>query len=148
MSFFADSSAIVKLYVDEAGHEVVRLLSGLAVGQVARVEVPAAFWRKHRLGELDATDAAVLTSAFEADYYGTFDERARFVVVAVTADVLDDAATLCARHPLRGLDAIQLASALAVRDIEAGVTTMVAYDRTLRAAAAAEGLAVLPATAT
>jgi len=29
----ADSSAIVKLYVDEEGHEAVRALSGLAVGQ-------------------------------------------------------------------------------------------------------------------
>jgi len=133
--------------VDEAGHDAVRLLSDLAVGQMARVEVPAAFWRKHRRGELDATDAAVLTSAFEADYYGTFDERPRFVVVGATPAILDEAATLCARHPLRGFDAIQLASALAVRELEAGVTTMVAYDRTLRAAAAAEGLAVLPATA-
>ena len=39
MSLFADSSAIVKLYVDEDGHEAVRALSGLAVAQVTRVEV-------------------------------------------------------------------------------------------------------------
>ncbi len=146
MTFFADSSALVKLYVEEAGHEAVRALSALAVGQVARVEVPAAFWRKHRLDELDARDASVLTSAFEADYYGTVEERPRFIVVRTTAGILDAAATLCARHPLRGFDAIQLASALAVKQIESGVTGMVTFDRALRAAAAAEGLAVLPAT--
>jgi predicted nucleic acid-binding protein len=144
---FADSSALVKLYVDEAGHEAVRALSILVVGQVARVEVPAAFWRKHRVGELEAADARVLTSAFEADYFGTPDEDPRFVVVAATAAILDHAAGLCARHPLRGFDAIQLASALAVRAVDANVAVMVVHDRSLRAAAAAEGMAVLPATA-
>lgn len=144
MTVFADSSAIVKLYVDEDGHEEVRARPLLAVGQIARVEVPAAFWRKARLGELGAVDASVLVSDFEADYYGTSEEAPRFVVVAVTADILDDAATLCARHPLRGFDAVQLASALAVQQVDAGVTTMAVYDVSLRAAAAAEGLAVSP----
>ena len=146
MTVFADASALVKLYVDEEGHELVRGLSLFAVGQIARVEVPAAFWRKIRVGELDAVDARVLISDFEADYYGTPEEAPRFVVVGVTAAILDGAAALCARHPLRGLDAIQLASALAVRDIDPDVTTMAVFDHTLRAAAAAEGLAVSPAS--
>ena len=142
MTVFADSSAVVKLYVDEEGHQGVRALPALAVSQLARVEVPAAFWRKHRLGELDAVDAGVLTAEFEADYYGTAEEEPRFTVVGVTAGILDDAATLCARHPLRGFDAIQLASAMAVRRVDPAVATMAVYDLTLRAAAAAEGLAV------
>jgi len=145
VTVFADASALVKLYADEEGHEQVRSLSPLAVGQIARVEVPAAFWRKTRLGELDAVDARVLISDFEADYYGTSEEAPRFVVVGVTAGILDAAAALCARHPLRGFDAVQLASALAVRDIDPEVTTMAVFDRTLRGAAAAEGLAVSPA---
>lgn len=140
---FADSSAIVKLYVDEEDHEAVWAMSTLAVGQLARVEVPAALWRKHRLGELDAEDVRVLVSAFEADYYGTVDDEPRFVTVAVTAGILDHAALLSARHPLRGFDAVQLASALAVRSIDPTVTAMAVYDRTLRAAAAAEGFALL-----
>ena len=97
-----------------------------------------------RLGELDAVDARILTAEFEADYYGTSEEAARFAVVRVTLGILDDAATLCARHPLRGVDAIQLASALAVREVDAKVATMAVFDLTLRAAAAAEGLAVVP----
>lgn len=145
MTVFADASALVKLYVDEVGHELVRGMSPLAVGEIARVEVPAAFWRKTRLGELDAVDARVLVSDFEADYYGTAEEASRFVVVRVTAEILDRAAALCARHPLRGFDAVQLASALAVRDIDPDVATMAVFDHTLRAAAAAEGLAVSPA---
>jgi uncharacterized protein len=142
VTVFADSSAIVKLYVDEEGHEAVSAVPALAVSQLARVEVPAAFWRKHRLGELDPVDARVLTAEFEADYYGTAEEEPRFTVVGVTPGILDDAATLCARHPLRGFDAIQLASAMAVRLLDPAVATMAVYDLTLRAAAAAEGLAV------
>ena len=50
---FADSSALVKLYADEPGHEQVRQPMHLVVAQLARVEVPSAIWRKQRLGELD-----------------------------------------------------------------------------------------------
>jgi len=144
VSVFADSSAIVKLYVDETGHEAIRALSAVAIAQVARVEVPAAFWRKHRLGELDADDARVLTSDFEADYYGTVDEGPRFAVVLATNGVLDEAARLCGRGPLRAYDAVQLASALAVRAVEPALVGMAVFDTRLRAAAAAEGLPVLP----
>lgn len=146
MTVFADSSAIVKLYVDEEGHESVRALSPLAVGQVARVEVPAAFWRKHRIGEIAAADARVLTAEFEADYYGTLEEDARFIVVGVTPGLLDDAARLCGRFHLRGFDAIQLASALAASAVDFGVVAMAAFDAALRSAAATEGLALVPSS--
>lgn len=146
MSVFADSSAIVKLYVDEPGFEAVRAIRTIVVGQVARVEVPAAFWRKHRRGELDAEDARVLTAAFEADYFGVPGETDRFVVVRTTDDTLDDAARLCSRFPLRGFDAIQLASALSARATDPGVGSMAVFDATLRTAAAAEGLAIVPPT--
>jgi hypothetical protein len=46
--------------------------------------------------------------------------------------------------PLRGFDAIQLAVALAVRQIDTGITTMAVFDVALRAAAAAEGLVLNP----
>jgi predicted nucleic acid-binding protein len=70
LSAFAGSSALVKLYADEAGHEQVRSLVSIAVAQLARVEVPAALWRKQRMGELSAGDARLLTADFEADYFG------------------------------------------------------------------------------
>lgn len=56
---FADSSALVKLYADELGVDVVRAVPSLIISQLARVEVPAALWRKHRLGELSAADTSV-----------------------------------------------------------------------------------------
>lgn len=141
---FADSSAAVKLYADEADADTVRSQSGLVVSQLARVEVPAALWRKHRLGELSAADTNVLVSAFEADYFGTDQQPARFFVVGVTAHILDLAARMVAVHGLRAYDATQLASARAAADAVPDGIAFLAFDKALRAAAAAEGLELLP----
>jgi predicted nucleic acid-binding protein len=48
------------------------------------------------------------------------------------------------RHPLRGLDAIHLASALHVREESSEQVLFVCGDRRLLAAARAEGLTVVP----
>ncbi len=111
-----------------------------AVAQLARVEVPAALWRKQRMGELSANDARVLTSDFEADYFGTDAEPPRFAAITATGRLLDEAARLCASHGLRAYDAVQLSSALAVRRADESCTAFAAFDRFLRGAAAAEGL--------
>jgi uncharacterized protein len=140
---FADSSALVKLYAEEVGSETVRKQSSLIVSQLARVEVPAALWRKHRLDELSMADVSLLIAAFEADYFGTEEEPARFLVVAATASILDDAAQLAGIHGLRAYDAVQLASACAaLREVPEGVT-FAAFDQALLAAAAREGFQLL-----
>lgn len=144
MSVFADSSALVKLYADEADHELVRAISLFVVSQIARVEVPAALWRKQRLGELSPEAAHELTEEFEADLFGTKAEGPRLIQTLLTPEVLDGGARLCAVHGLRAYDAVQLGSALAVRRADPACDTMAGYDATLRRAAAAEGLALLP----
>lgn len=148
MSAFADSSALVKLYADEPGHDDVRGLTSLAVAQVARVEVPAALWRKQRMGELSASDARLLTADFEADYFGTEAEPPRFAAAMASAAILDEAARLCAVHGLRAYDAIQLATALAVRRADQDCTVFAAFERSLRTAAAAEGFDLVPSVLT
>jgi uncharacterized protein len=140
---FADSSAIVKLYADESGAETVRELSPLIISQLARVEIPAALWRKHRLDELSLADVTVLISAFEADYFGTDQEPARFLVIAATASILDEAAQLAGIHGLRAYDAVQLASACsALREVTEGMR-FAAFDQALIAAAGREGFELL-----
>lgn len=113
---------------------------------LARVEVPAALWRKHRLGELRADDARLLVADFEADYFGADDEPPRFAAVAATAGILDEAARLCAAHGLRAYDAVQLSSALAARRADESCTAFAVFDRALRGAAAAEGFDLVPAS--
>jgi predicted nucleic acid-binding protein len=145
LSTFADSSALVKLYADEAGHKYVRGLESVAIAQLARVEVPAALWRKQRMGQLSANDARLLTADFEADYFGTDSEPPRFAAVAATGSLLDEAARLGALRGLRAHDAVQLSSALAVRRADEGCSAFAAFDHSLRTAAAAEGFELVPA---
>jgi predicted nucleic acid-binding protein len=133
---FADSSALVKLYADEAGAEIVRSTRLFVVSALARAEVPAAIWRKHRLGQLSAADAGVLTTAFEADWY---DAAGPFVPIAAVDAVLANAAALVGTHGLRAYDAVQLASAVAARAADADVDMVLCFDADLSEAAAREG---------
>ena len=135
----------MKLYADEDGHEAVRAVDALVVSAIARVAVPAALWRKQRLGQLSVTDSAQLTSAFQADYRGSGNgEPPRLVAVAVTDGVLEAAADLVAVHPLRAYDAVQLASAAAARSAEPACRTFACFDTALRTAAARVGFRLLP----
>jgi hypothetical protein len=43
----------------------------MLVSELARVEVPAALWKKHRTGEINAGDARLLAAQLEADFRGT-----------------------------------------------------------------------------
>jgi uncharacterized protein len=121
----------------------MRRLSNLVVSSLARVEVPAAVWRKHRLGELSSEDAAVLVEEFEWDWFGEDAAEVRFAVVDVTQGILDLAARCAARHPLRAFDAVQLASALAARGASSDVTDIACFDQNLAEAARVEGFTVL-----
>ncbi|NLD75047.1 MAG: type II toxin-antitoxin system VapC family toxin [Acidimicrobiales bacterium] len=150
MTVFADSSAIVKRYADEPGHESVRTIEGpVVISALARVEVVAAVWRKQRMGELSLDDAQVLVGAFEADLAGGGGDDAErgsavFVEVRVSEQVLDLATRLVARHGLRAYDGVQLASAVLSRDAIGGPFTFAAFDDHLCAAAAREGFALGP----
>lgn len=126
----------------EPGHEAVRALDGIAISDLARVEVPAALWRKMRTGELTAPEAAVLADAFAADVVGVGLLDPRYSLIAAREAILAHAARLVARHPLRGYDAVQLASALAVARADSSAR-FASFDATLNGAAAAEGLALL-----
>lgn len=144
MSTFADASALVKLYADEAGAEAVRAVAVLVVSRVSRVEVPAALWRKTRIGQLEADAARVLVADFEADLFGTADESPRFASVGLVDEVLDQAARLVAVHGLRAYDGVQLACALAARRADPHCLEFAAFDGSLRTAAAAEGFDLVP----
>lgn len=144
MSTFADSSALVKIYADEPDHERVRGLTEVVISQLARVEVPAALWRKCRMGELAPEQVGVLIAEFEADYYGTASSASRFAVVPVTDVVVSSAARLAGVHGLRAYDATQLATAQLVASADPGCRTFAATDNALRIAAAGEGFALVP----
>jgi predicted nucleic acid-binding protein len=130
----------VKLYADESEHEHVRRLHGpFVISAIAHVEVVAAIWRKHRIGELGLDDALILLRAFAVDYAGTPDKPPRFIALAIADGVIARAAALAGTHALRAYGAVQLASAVTAREIDAGCNAFACFDRALTCAAIAEG---------
>ena len=101
-------------------------------------------WRKHRIGELDASQARALTVQFESDYFGDEPDGPRFGVMAIREWILNEAARLLPLHGLRAFDSIQLASAAAARGADDECDTIVCFDQDLRNAASAEGFALIP----
>lgn len=140
MTAFADSSALVKLYADEVGAALVRSQAFFVVSAIARVEVPAALWRKHRMGELAAEDSVLLASEFAADWH---EAQGPFGRVAVNAQILESAAALIASHGLRVYDGVQLACASAARGADPHIDSFLCFDGSLSDAAAREGFQLL-----
>jgi predicted nucleic acid-binding protein len=118
----------------------------LVISALARVEVTAAIWRKHRIGELGFDDSTILLRAFQVDYVGTPHQDARFLVVAVADGILERSVELAGTHGLRAYDAVQLASALTVRESDERCDFFAGFDRELTRAAVTEGFHVLPVT--
>lgn len=144
---FADSSALVKLYVTEpGGSSHVEAMSGLAVSALSRVEVVSAVRRKQRSGELAVAHANTICLAVDADFDDPAGGLAVLTSVAISEDLLQEAATLLARHALSASDAVQLSSAMSARDADPGLSDFACYDVRLRRAAAVEGFRVLPPT--
>jgi uncharacterized protein len=123
---YVDSSALVKLVVDEPESEALAAHLGaddaLATSRLALVEVPRATGLANPSPEVRSETERLLASC---------------VLVDVSHELLRAAAGL-ASDTIRTLDAIHLASALRVEPDE-----VVAYDRRLGAAAAERGLEVV-----
>jgi predicted nucleic acid-binding protein len=68
--------------------------------------------------------------------------KAELMIVGIDEALAQRAGELADEHPLRGYDAVHLASALA---LGAGETILVTWDRDLSNAAADAGMAVAPA---
>jgi len=136
---YFDSSALVKLVLDETGSDVAAALwnacDAALSSRLAYPEVRAALaaaGRSHDLADAEATDAAAEWETFWASMRP----------IELSAEVERAAGELAALHRLRGADAVHLASALA---LGSGDVTLAAWDKRLHAAAAAAGLAVAPA---
>jgi predicted nucleic acid-binding protein len=136
---YFDSSALVKLVVDEVGSATAATLwNACDVALSSRLAYPevcaalAAAGRIHDLTEPEVSSA-------RSDW-GLFWASVR--PVELSADVERAAGSLAATHKLRGADAVHLASALALGTTDLTVAT---WDKRLHAGAAAVGLSVAPA---
>ena len=136
---YFDSSAMVKLVVEEAGSELAAQLwdgcDTAAASRLAYPEVRAALAAAGRNHDLDPGGQAAAEQAWEEFWSATRP-------VELTRAVERHAGQLAARYALRGADAVHLASALALSDAE---LILAAWDRRLRAGARAAGLRIAPA---
>lgn len=139
--YYFDTSALLKHYLSEPGSEWVRGLADLRHGNVilvsdlTTVEFCSALARRQREGSITPTNAIVLQIRFFADF-----ER-EYLSIALTRNLLRSACDSFDRHPLRSLDAIQLASAREARYVLQEEIVFVTADKNLLAAAASEGFA-------
>lgn len=136
---YFDSSALVKLLVDEDGSDFAAQLwngcDAAASSRFAYPEVRAALAASRRNGELTHTEATAATSEWNEFW-------ASMRPVELTAAVEQSAGQLAARHGLCGADAVHLASALAIGSSDLVVAV---WDRRLHHGVTAAGIAVAPA---
>src|ERR1019366_8479834 len=113
MIVFMDTSALLKLYVPEEESDdidaMVNSNAEIVVSSVAYVEIHSAMGRRRREGSLKINEMDKLLGDFETHWF-------EFGKVPLDDVILKRAGTLCLKHPIRALDAIQLASALHVRN--------------------------------
>lgn len=141
--YYLDTSALVKLYVREPGtDQMIRLASPsrghtLAILSLARVEFRASVRRRERTGDVPRDAAEALIAKMESHVHGLY------LVQPVTEAVVEEAAALLDRYPLRAYDAVQLAGCLSLRSRLSELPSFVCSDRQLLSAAEHERLTVL-----
>ena len=137
MILYLDTSALVKLYVEEEHSDWVHACAAeaevLATSVVALPEMLSALSRKRREGAFAASDFSQVVEQLGEDWDN----------LAVAVVQPRRAGDLATRHPLRGFDAVHLAAALQFLQEEADVQGwFLSFDKRLNAAATAERLVV------
>jgi len=145
--YYLDSSAAVKLYVAETGADWLRQLLlreppvAVVSSQLLRVELWSAFARRRREGSLSASDFTQTITWFTEHLHGLYR------LAPMTEGLLQTACALLEKHPLRGADAIHLATATILNQqlaaAELPPLIFLASDTRLNEAALTEGLVVL-----
>ena len=135
---YFDSSALVKVLLDEQGSDTARSLwtgaDTLITSVVAYAEVRAALAMASRLGRLTDSDHTVAKTYWESMWQSVS-------IVDASRDVVERAGSLAERHRLRGFDAVHLASASVVSPAFLIIAT---WDERLSGVAAQMGYSVAP----
>jgi predicted nucleic acid-binding protein len=150
MTFYADTSVLLKWHVDELGsrwyEELVESPTTITTTELSIVEVYSALNRLVREGNLTRHEYQELSIDLEELF------EVRYALIPIPKAITRIASGVLERHPLRAYDSIHLASAIfsnqeLVSRGQPGLTFLSA-DYRLLAAANAEGLQTFnPATA-
>lgn len=138
-NFFADTSALIKRYLNELGSDWVLSWAEppagnvIVVSRLVEVEIYSAIARHQRERRLDVAKANELRRDFD------FHVETEYLVVSVDDEVLKQARDLVTRYQLRALDAIHLACAAKAQTILGESLIFVSADVNQLAAASGEG---------
>lgn len=139
---YFDTSVLLKRYLREPGStQAVALLRRYQVltSALAPVEVTSALVRRRTAGEIRPADFEAITAQLSRD-------RQHWHLVELTADVLSRAEAVITQANVRTLDAIHMASALAVETAWGGPRRRMAFvtgDSRQQDAARALGLSIV-----
>jgi predicted nucleic acid-binding protein len=140
MRLYLDTSALVKLYVDEEGATTVRTASDQAdlitTSALAYVEARSAFSRRRHEGALSPREYRQVVRDLDEDW-------PRYLTIQVVESLIREAARLVEVHRLRAYNAIHLASAATARREIGHPVVFSSWDGPLEQAARREGLEVL-----
>jgi predicted nucleic acid-binding protein len=144
--YFLDSTAFVKLFVQEAGTDsIIRLMEATEdnrklISAGTPLEVYAALKRRERVGGIAAQDSEAARNILRV-------EAARMVQQPLNPAVLEAARQLLDRHELRSGEALQLGAAVVAREMFHGMEIIfVSSDERLLEAARAEHFETLNPT--
>ena len=141
-SVYLDTSALVKLYIEEDGtQQVVDLTENpdrnrIIILDVTQIELRSAIRRREREGDIAIADSERILRQAEED------TSSSFLVQPSTAAMIEEAARLIDGYPLRTYDALQLAGCLVVGQTLPEPLIFVCADSRLCEAGRLEGLAV------
>ena len=140
MILYLDTSALLKKYFKESGSiDIITLwkkADEIVTSSVAYAEAMAAMHRKKREADIQSQKFRNLLKSFQLDWVS-------FIRVDVTDDLNEIIDGLVSEYPLRGFDAIHLASAIVVKEKIPEDFVFACFDKQLNHAAANENLTIL-----
>jgi len=141
MNLYIDTSAIIKLFIQEAYSDEIRSLVEtadlVATGLITRAETAAGINRLTRMSVLNQEQCEAALSNFRKEW-GDYHR------IIVTEQIVIRADFLTGQYSLRGYDAIHLACALTWSELLGAPVTMTTFDKELREAAQKSDMEVFP----
>jgi predicted nucleic acid-binding protein len=139
MNLYIDTSALIKLFVQETySNEIRQSVENaelVATGLMTRAETAAGINRLARMNFLDESQRAMALN----DFRQKWDDFHR---IPITEQLVAHADLLTSQYLLRGYDAIHLACALTWQDLLNMPITLATFDKELRQAAQQSGIQV------
>jgi predicted nucleic acid-binding protein len=140
MILYCDTSALVKLYVAEAGSELVKErlaeAEAVAVCRIGWAEAHAAFSRRAREVPADAEMIELAKTALATDW-------PHFVILEINQVLVERAGDYADTFALRGYDSVHLAAAFETARISQALIVFACFDTRLNKAAKALGMSCL-----